>query len=476
MATVPKSIFRAYDIRGLATAWNGNLPQLTPEVALLVGKGYGTYTQRMHGIERVFVGSDNRLSSAALKHAVISGLLSSGLAVTDIGGVMTPSVYYAAAQYGTKGGGIQVTGSHLDLQYNGIKMAYGKLALSGDQIQAILQLILTDDFNVGQGQYTLDLDLPKQHMKTIGGKVKLGDRKIKVVVDAGNGLSGSFMPDVYESLGIEVTRLYCEPDGTFPNHLPNPEDPSTTHDLEAKVREIGADFGIAFDGDADRCGIVDEHGHHIAADRLLALLARDMLKRLPGSKIVFDVKSSQALTDEIIKYGGVPVMWKAGHSLMKAKMNEIGSPLGGEVSGHLFIGEDYYGFDDAGLVSLKVIEIFSKTPQTVSEAFDTIPKLIATQEIIMSAPDDIKFNIIATVKDKLSQQYQVIDVDGARALFADGWGLVRASNTQPAITMRFEARTNAQVVEYMKMFNDLLDEYPQVDRTKLLDQIKAFGG
>jgi phosphomannomutase / phosphoglucomutase len=233
-------------------------------------------------------------------------------------------------------------------------------------------------------------------------------------------------------------------------------------------------MGIAFDGDADRCGIIDEHGHHIAADRLLALLARDLLKRAPGAKVVFDVKSSQALADVIKESGGVPVMWKAGHSLMKAKMNEIGALIGGEVSGHLFIGEDYYGFDDAGLVSLKVLEIFSKTAQTVSEAFDAIPKLLATPEIIMSAPDDVKFAIIDTVKSKLSAEHEVIDVDGARALFADGWGLVRASNTQPAITMRFEARTNAQLVEYMKKFNDLLDDYPVVDRTKLEEQITAF--
>jgi phosphomannomutase/phosphoglucomutase len=474
MAQVPTSIFRAYDIRGLATEWNGAAPQLTTEVALLVGKGYGTYCQRTFGMDRVFVGSDNRYTSAQLKSAVIAGLLSTGIAVTDIGGVMTPTVYFCSAQYGAKGGGIQVTGSHLDLQYNGIKMAYGKLALSGEQIQDIMKLILKDDFLVGLGQITYDFELPLQHMKTIREKVHLGPRKLKIVVDAGNGLSGAFMPPVYEALGLDVTRLYCEPDGRFPNHLPNPEDPETTHDLEAKVRETHADLGIAFDGDADRCGIIDEHGHHIAADRLLALLSRDLLTRMPGSKIVFDVKSSQALADEITARGGIPVMWKAGHSLMKAKMNEIGSPLGGEVSGHLFVGENYYGFDDAGLVSLKVLEIFSKIDQSVSAVFDTIPKLIATPEIIMSAPDDVKFGIIDTIKQKLSKDYTVIDVDGARANFPDGWGLVRASNTQPAITMRFEARTNAQIVEYMKLFSSLLDDYKQVDKTKLLDQIAAF--
>ncbi len=235
-----------------------------------------------------------------------------------------------------------------------------------------------------------------------------------------------------------------------------------------------ADLGIAFDGDADRCGIIDDHGHHIAADRLLALLARDMLTRHPGAKVVFDVKSSQALFDEIKAHGGIPMMWKSGHSLMKAKIAEEGALLGGEVSGHLFIGEDYYGFDDAGLVSLKIIEILSKTQQTVTELFDDIPKLVATPEIIISAPDNIKFDVINGIQKKLEQNYSVNDVDGARAAFPDGWGLVRASNTQPAITLRFEAHTKAQVVDYMKIFNGLLAAYPQVDRTELEKQIAAF--
>jgi phosphomannomutase/phosphoglucomutase len=240
------------------------------------------------------------------------------------------------------------------------------------------------------------------------------------------------------------------------------------------VVEYKADLGIGFDGDADRCGIIDEHGHHIAADRLLALLARDMLERHPGAKVVYDVKSSQALTDEIKNHGGVPIMWKAGHSLMKAKMAEESAILGGEVSGHIFIGEDYFGFDDAPLVSLKVLEIFSKTQETVTQVFDKIPKLVASPEIIMSTPDEVKFNVIAGLTQKLLEQFQVITVDGARAAFADGWGLVRASNTQPAITMRFEARTNAQIVEYMAYFDKLLDNYPQVDRKPLREQIEAF--
>ncbi|MFN8420508.1 MAG: hypothetical protein U0528_14890 [Anaerolineae bacterium] len=268
--------------------------------------------------------------------------------------------------------------------------------------------------------------------------------------------------------------LYCEPDGTFPNHLPNPEDPETTEDLEKAVVDYKCDVGVGFDGDADPCGLIDDHGHHIAADRLLALLARDMLPRHPGAKVVFDAKVSQALFDEINKAGGIPIMWKSGHSLMKAKMAEEGALLGGEVSGHLFIGEDYYGFDDAGLVSLKALQIISNTEMTVSELFSTIPTLLATPEIIMVTPDDVKFPLIEALQKYFASKYEVNTIDGARVMFPDGWGLVRASNTQPAITMRFEGRTPQQVTEYMEYFNKQLDAYPQVERQPLLDQIEKF--
>jgi phosphomannomutase/phosphoglucomutase len=467
----PSAIFRKYDIRGRVTGEN---PQITPELARAVGMGYGTYMQRTFQTERVYVGCDNRPTSPTLKAALIEGLLSTGLDVTDLGEVMTPTVYYASAQHGARAGGIQITGSHLSLEFNGIKMAYDRFALYGEQIQAIRALIEADDFARGSGTLTRDSSLVQQHMQTIASKVRMGERKLKIVLDAGNSLSGVFMQPVYEQLGIEVICLYCEPDGTFPNHLPNPEDPETTKDLERAVVEHGADMGIGFDGDADRCGIIDEHGHHIAADRLLALLARDMLTRLKGAKVVFDVKASQALEDEIRAHGGIPIMWKTGHSLMKAKMAEEGAPLGGEVSGHLFIGEDYYGFDDAPLVSLKVLEIFSKETRTVSEVFATIPKLVATPEVIVSAPDDRKFQIIEALQQEFAAEHPVITLDGARVSFEHGWGLVRASNTQPAITMRFEARTKADLVAIMRDFDQRLARYPEVSREKLQEQIAAF--
>ncbi len=470
MAHVPVEVFRKYDIRGTVTGPNA---QLTPELARLVGQAYGTYVQRELGIERVFVGGDNRESTPPLMRGVIEGLLSTGLLVIDIGPVLTPTVYFASASH-ENAGGIMVTGSHLTTQYNGIKMAYGRLALADEQIQDLLRLILADDFIHGEGELQQDYHMIHTHMEVIRGKVKMGSRKLKVVVDAGNGLSGTYVPPVMQALGVEVICLFCEPDGTFPNHLPNPEDPELTKDLEAAVIQNNADFGIGFDGDADRCGVIDDRGHHVAADRLLALLARDLLTRMPGAKVVYDVKTSQMLPDVIRAAGGVPVMWKSGHSLMKAKMAEIGAPIGGEVSGHLFIGEDYYGFDDAPLVALKVLELFSKTDKSMSQMLDELPHMLATPEIIMSAPDDVKFRIIEAVRDKLQDRYEVVTVDGARALFENGWGLVRASNTQPAITMRFEAHTRPQLVEYMKRFDALLDDYPQVDRSNLRRQIEAF--
>lgn len=470
MTELDRSIFRKYDIRGIAA---GDAPQLTPRVARLVGRALGVYLPRQFQTQRVFVGSDNRLTSAALKAALIEGLAASGLAVTDIGEVLTPTVYFASASFDGAGAGVMITGSHLDTRYNGIKMAYGKLALAGEQIQDLLKLIDAGEFADGAAAVDEDRQMIHRHMAAIQSKVKMA-RPLKVVLDAGNGLSGTYAPPILSALGLEVECLFCEPDGSFPNHLPNPEDPEMTKDLEAKVVESGADLGLAFDGDSDRCGFIDNRGHHITADRLLALLARDLLGRHPNTPIVFDVKASQALPDEIRKHGGQPVMWKSGHSLMKQKMNEIGALLGGEVSGHLFIGEDYYGFDDAPLAALKTLEIISRSDKTIAEIFDEIPKLLATPEIILSAPDDLKFKMIREMTESLQGQYEVVTVDGARVVFEHGWGLVRASNTQPAVTLRFEAYTRRQISEYMQIFKAQLDRYPQIDQAKFDVQIQAF--
>jgi phosphomannomutase len=470
MADIITSIFRKYDIRGTVT---GDPPQITPTVALLVGKALGTYLPKAYGIDRVFVGRDNRVSSEGLHRAMIEGLASTGIAVTDIGQILTPTAYFASASYAGKGGGVQITGSHLDTRYNGIKMAYGALALADQQIQDLLKIIQTDAFASGQGEISTDYAMTQKHMAKIGSMVKMA-RPLKVVLDAGNGLSGTYVPPMLAALGLEVDCLYCESDGTYPNHLPNPEDPDMTKDLEKRVVELGADLGLAFDGDSDRCGFIDNHGHHIAADRLLALLAKDMLTRHPGAQVVFDVKASQALPEYIRQNGGVPVMWKTGHSLMKLKMHEIGSPLGGEVSGHLFMGEDYYGFDDAPLVALRTLEIIARSGKTISELFEDIPKLVATPEIILTAPDAVKFSIIDEISAELAKHYEVFTLDGVRATFEEGWGLVRASNTQPAITLRFEAHTAAQLVEYMGRFKALMDKHPAIEQGKFIEQMERF--
>ena len=463
------SVFRKYDIRGSVE----EPAQLTPELAELVGKALGTYLPENFQTRCIYVGSDNRLTSPALKGALISGLLATGLEVVDIGEVLTPTVYYASASYGEQGAGVMITGSHLDTRYNGIKMAYGKLALAGEQIQQLREIIEEEQFSIGNGNLVKDYSFINQHLDAIGSMVTL-EKPLHVVLDAGNGLSGKYIPPVLESIGARVTCLFCEPDGTYPNHLPNPEDPEMTQDLEKKVVEVKADLGLAFDGDSDRCGFIDNNGHHIAADRLLALLAKDLLSRKPGSSIVFDVKASQALPTEIERYGGIPVMWKSGHSLMKQKMNEIGSPLGGEVSGHLFIGEDYYGFDDAPLVALKTLGILSHSDKSIAEIFADIPKLEATPEIILDTPDDIKFNVISDVTNELEKHFEVNTVDGARVQFENGWGLVRASNTQPAITLRFEAYEREQIVEYMQLFTSLLSNHPEINLTRMHSQIEKF--
>ena len=464
------SIFRAYDIRGTVT---GEDPQITPELAGRVGLALGTVLPRDFGSERVFVGCDNRPSSSALRAAMIAGIAATGMDVTDIGEVITPTVYFASASHGEAGAGVMITGSHLDVRYNGIKMAYGPLAMAGQQITDLLTLIQSGDFARGKGGITQDFDMIRRHMATIQTKVQM-QRPLTVVLDAGNGLSGTWVPPMLRALGLTVHCLYCESDGTYPNHLPNPEDPEMTRDLEAMVLETGADLGLAFDGDADRAGFIDERGHHIAADRLLALLARDLLQRQPGATVVFDVKATQTLPELIVEYGGVPLMWKTGHSLMKQKMHEVGSPLGGEVSGHLFTGEDYFGFDDAPLIALKALQIFAASERPVSALFDDIPQLPATPEIVLGAPDDQKFRIIKEIRDELARDYEVVDIDGVRAKFEHGWGLVRASNTQPAITLRFEAEERAQVAEYIGRYKALLDRYPSVDQSKLLVQLQAF--
>ena len=453
MAELNPYIFRAYDVRGKVDI------DITPPVFELVGRAYGTLVKRRDG-HAVALGMDNRTSSRALKEAFATGVLSTGLDVVDIGVNHTPLLYFATAHWKLDGGAT-VTGSHNPVSDNGVKMVHAAAApLTESEIQGLLATIKSGDFERGVGTRATR-DPRDEYWDAITSRVKLG-RRLKVVVDAGNGIAGVFAPELLRRLGCEVVELYCESDGTFPNHLPDPEMEENMRDLVARTVEVRADVGVAYDGDADRVGIVDEKGRRHEADLLLALLARDLLTRHPGAQIVFDVKSSQVLVDDITKHGGQPIMWKTGHSHLKRKMREDGILLGGEVSGHMFFGENWYGVDDGILASCKILELMARDPRPVSAHFDTLPHFHSTPELKASCPDDKKFAVIAELAAEFKRRYEIIDIDGARILFPDGWGLVRASNTNPYLTLRFEGRSAAAVERMKAEVYAALGRYPFV--------------
>jgi phosphomannomutase/phosphoglucomutase len=447
-------IFRAYDVRGRLGS------DINPDVFRQVGRAYATLIRR-HGGRTVALGQDNRESSAALKAAFTGGVGAAGVDVVDIGEVTTPMLYFATAHWRLDGGA-NITGSHNPVDYNGVKMVHpGAAPLGEDEIQALRRMIEQDDLERGQGTVTRR-DPRQDYFDTVAALVRPA-RPLKVVADAGNGVAGLYGPALLRRIGCEVIELHCESDGRFPHHLPDPEDPANVVDLQAKVVEVGADLGLAWDGDADRVGVVDERGHRHEADLILVLLARDLLARHPGAKIVFDVKSSQSLVEDIERHGGVPVMWKTGHSHLKRKMREDKILLGGEVSGHMFFGEGYYGVDDGILAACKIVDIVSQSPGPASRLFDSIEHLHATPELKALCPDDKKFALIEELARDLKQRYETIDIDGARVLFPDGgWGLVRASNTNPYLTLRFEARTEQQIEAMKRVIYDALRRYPYV--------------
>jgi phosphomannomutase / phosphoglucomutase len=446
-------IFRAYDVRGKVAI------DITPEGFEQVGRAFGTLVRRRGG-RVVALGRDNRVSSRALKDAFGAGVLSTGLDVVDIGVNHTPLLYFATAHWRLDGGAT-VTGSHNPVSDNGVKMVHaGAAPLSEEEIQGLLATIRAGAFERGAGRLSTR-DPREDYFHAITAHVRLG-RRLHVVVDAGNGIAGVFAPELLRRLGCEVTELYCESDGSFPHHLPDPEMEENVRDLVAKVRETGADVGIAYDGDADRVGVIDEQGHRHEADLILALLARDLLSRHPGAAIVFDVKCSQVLIDDIRKHGGRPVMWKTGHSHLKRKMREDGILLGGEVSGHMFFGENWYGVDDGILASCKFLELVAREPKSVSAHFDTLPHLFATPELKAACPDDRKFTVVAELARELKERYETVDIDGVRVIFPDGWGLVRASNTNPYLTLRFEAKSQPAMETMRRLVYDVLRRYPEV--------------
>src|SRR5689334_6186180 len=447
-------IFRAYDVRGRVGS------DINPEVFGLVGRAYGTLIRR-HAGRTVAIGQDNRESSGGLKAAFIEGVRAAGLDVVDIGEVTTPMLYFATAHWKLDGGA-NITGSHNPVDYNGVKMVHpGAAPLSEDEIQQLRRLIETGDLEQGHGAATPRS--PRDDYFATVTRLVQPRRRLRVVADAGNGIAGIYGPELLRRIGCEVIELHCESDGRFPNHLPDPEDPANVVDLQAKVVEVGADLGLAWDGDADRVGVIDERGHRHEADLVLALLARDLLQRHAGAKIVFDVKCSQSLVDDIERHGGQPVMWKTGHSHLKRKMRDDKILLGGEVSGHMFFAEGYYGVDDGLLAACKIVDIVAGESGPASRLFDSIEHRHATPELKAPCPDDKKFPLIDELVRELKQRYQTIDIDGARVLFPDGgWGLVRASNTNPYLTLRFEGRSEAQIDAMKRVIYDALRRYPYV--------------
>jgi phosphomannomutase/phosphoglucomutase len=425
-----------------------------------VGSAYGTLIRR-NGGRRIAVGQDNRLSSAELRAGFVAGVLATGLDVVDLGLVPTPLMYFATAHWKLDGGAT-ITGSHNPIEYNGVKMVHpGAAPLTEEEIQRLRELAERGDFERGGGR--VEARSPREDYFEVVSRLVTPARRLRVVADAGNGVAGLYAPELLRRLGCEVIELHCESDGRFPNHLPDPEDEKNVADLMAKVVEAGADLGVAWDGDADRVGIVDERGGRHEADLVLVLLARDLLGRHPGAKIVFDVKSSQSLVEDIRKHGGVPVMWKTGHSHLKRKMREDRILLGGEVSGHMFFAEDYYGVDDGILASCKIIEIVARSAEPMSRLFASVPHLRATPELKAPCPDGEKFRVVEEIARDLARRYETIDIDGARVLFpGGGWGLVRASNTNPYLTLRFEARTDAEIDAMKRVVYDVLRRYPFV--------------
>ena len=434
---VHASVFKAYDIRGIVGK------TIDETFAEHLGRAFGTEALRA-GEKAVAVGRDGRLSGPGLAAALIRGLASTGLDVVDLGAVTTPMLYYVAATRGAHGchSGIQVTGSHNPKDYNGFKMVLAGRAIYGEEIQGLRKRIEAEDYTQAPGR-TAPMDIGAEYLHRITGDCKLS-RRMKIVVDSGNGIPGASAPGILRALGCDVTELYSEVDGDFPNHHPDPSKPENLQELIATVKDTGAELGLAFDGDGDRLGVVTKDGQIIYPDRQLMLFATDILKRNPGGSIIFDVKCTQRLAPVIRKAGGVPVMWKTGHSLVKAKMKEINSPIAGEMSGHIFFGERWYGFDDATYTAARLLEILSRSKDP-SAVLNGLPTSFSTPELNVPCAEGEPHRVIEDLRRtaEFPGAIELITIDGLRAEYGDGFGLVRASNTTPVLVMRFEGHNEA---------------------------------
>ena len=439
--TVSAGIFRQYDIRGIVGE------DLTSEAAYAVGAAYATYVRHRGSSGAVVVGRDNRPSGKLLRDALVRGLNEHGLSVADIGVVPTPVMYWSLHHLQVVGG-IQITGSHNPSEYNGFKLCLGTQSMHGSQLQelyAIQQRGMTTALMAGTKEQPGIID---RYVDDVARRIGRIERPMKVVVDCGNGAGALVAKQLFERLGVTMIPLFCESDGTFPNHHPDPTVEKNLVDIIAAVKKNGADIGIAFDGDADRIGVIDDRGAIVWGDHVLILYARDVIERTgEGQAIIFDVKCSQALPDEIAKAGGTPVMWKTGHSLIKDKMRELNAPIAGEMSGHMFFAEGFYGHDDAMYGAARLLSIIDKSGQSVSGLLGDVPRFVSTPELRVDVPEAEKFAIVDRAVKHFSATREVIGVDGARVLFGDGWGLIRASNTQPILVTRFEARTPERLRE-----------------------------
>jgi len=445
-------VFREYDIRGIVEK------DLSDTFAHLLGRAYAELAKE-HGIKQVAIGYDCRHSSESYARSLAEGITDEGVNACITGMGPTPQVYYALFEKGF-GGGIQVTGSHNPPDMNGFKICIGKGTLYGDGIQDLrerMERLISTDKGSTKAEISY-ADISEEYAQNLIDNVKphMGSRKLKVVVDAGNGVGGIKGPEVLRALGLEVIELFCEPNGDFPNHHPDPTVMEYMQDLIAKVKDSGADFGIGWDGDADRIGLIDENGKNIHGDMLLLIYARALLKEKPGATVIGDVKCSSLLFDGIKDAGGRPIVWKTGHSLMKNKLKEENGDLGGEMSGHMFFRQRFYGYDDALYASARLAEIMSNTDKTVSEMLSDLPQTFSTPEIRVNCPDNVKFKI-AKAAESVFSEFEVNTIDGVRVTFENGWGLVRASNTQAVLVMRFEAGSEEDLKKYQDLVVKRID-------------------
>jgi phosphomannomutase/phosphoglucomutase len=450
MAKISPTLFREYDIRGLVDQ------DLTEEAVFLIGQALGTKVREAGG-RTVVVGRDCRTSGDRFNVQLVKALLGCGCDVVDLGVVPTPLVYFAAYTLPGVDGACQITGSHNPPEYNGLKLGLGRTTFHGEEIQELRRVIERGAFATGAGTLRAH-DIVTPYRAYVKENLRLGRRRLKVVVDAGNGTGGVVAVPLFQSLGLDVVPLFIEMDGRFPNHHADPTVEKNLEHLKAKVREVKADIGIAYDGDADRVGAVDEKGNVLWGDQIMILFSRALLAESPGAAIVGEVKCSFTLYDDIAARGGKAIMWKAGHSLIKAKMKEEHALLAGEMSGHIFFGHRWFGFDDGVYSSGRLLELLSRTEAPMSTLLADVPKTFSTPELRVDCPDDKKFELVRRAQEWFATRYEAVTVDGVRVVFPDGWGLVRASNTQPILVLRFEAKTEARLAEIERLVRSKVDE------------------